>query len=263
MKNAKTIRIISEKTEIELNVRTILYVQMHGNIASIHSTSAGVKEARMTLLELEGLLGDRFIKVKRNCLVSVFAIHSITDTINLCNGEALGYARRNQAEILREFQTKQREIIQGFARSETPKTDAEYGEHYRVFDQMPFAFTDIEMVFDERLRAVDWVFRYGNPALVEIEKMPLSAMIGQAFGTLFPNMDAKWLRTYEQAALFEETLNIVDYSPEIDTNLNIICFPTFPGHCGCILFDVDKLHFFRKTDETDRALAAFVGKLLG
>lgn len=75
-------------------------------------------------------------------------------------------------------------------------------------------------------------------------------------------MDVRWLKTYEWATLFGETLQIIDYSPEIDTNLKIICFPTFKGHCGCILFDVDKLNFFRKTTDTERAVAAFVNKLL-
>lgn len=57
----------------------------------------------------------------------------------------------------------------------------------------------------------------------------------------FSNMDAKWLHVYERATLYGETLEIMDYSPEIDTNLKIICFPTFPGHCGCILFNADKM----------------------
>ena len=40
-------------------------------------------------------------------------------------------------------------------------------------------------------------------------------------------MDAKWLRVYERTALFGETLEIVYYSPEIDTKLKIISFPHF------------------------------------
>ena len=40
-------------------------------------------------------------------------------------------------------------------------------------------------------------------------------------------MDSKWLQSYERATLYGETLEIMDYSPEIDTNLKIICFPTF------------------------------------
>ena len=104
---------------------------------------------------------------------------------------------------------------------------------------MPFAFADIEMVFNEERYAVDWIFRYGNPALARLEKIPLKKLIGSSFGSLFANMDPKWLRCYEQAALYGKTLEIVSYSPEIETNLKIICYPTFKGHCGCILFNLD------------------------
>ena len=65
--------------------------------------------------------------------------------------------------------------------------------------------------------------------------------MGKSFGSLFANMDSKWLRSYERAALYGEVLELMDYSPEIDTNLKVICFPTFKGHCGCILFDLDRI----------------------
>ena len=87
-----------------------------------------------------------------------------------------------------------------------------------IFD-IPFAFADIEMVFDGECRAIDWVFRYGNPALAQLEKMPLEKLIGNSFGNLFPNMDTKWLRSYERATLFGETLQIIDHSPDIDAYL--------------------------------------------
>ena len=51
-------------------------------------------------------------------------------------------------------------------------------------------------------------------------------------------MDSKWLRSYERAVLYGEKLELIDYSPEIDANLKVTCFPTFPGHCGCILFNI-------------------------
>ena len=93
------------------------------------------------------------------------------------------------------------------------------------------------MVSNEKRAAVDWIFRYGNEALAKIEKTPLAQLIDHSFGSIFPNMDAKWLRVYERTALFGETLEIADYSPKIDTKLKIISFPTFKGHCGCILFN--------------------------
>ena len=115
-----------------------------------------------------------------------------------------------------------------------------FDEHYKCFDTMPFAFTDIEMVFDEERHAVDWIFRYGNQALANLEKYPLEQLIGTSFGSIFANMDNKWLRSYERSVLYGEILEIVDFSPEIDAYLKVISFPTFPGHCGCILFDVSK-----------------------
>ena len=98
-----------------------------------------------------------------------------------------------------------------------------------------FAFTDIEMVFDEESHAVDWIFRYGNRELGKLEKFPLEKLINSSFGSIFPNMDSKWLRNYERSAIFGDIIETMDYSPEIDKNLNIYCYQPEPGYCACVL----------------------------
>ena len=128
---------------------------------------------------------------------------------------------------------------------------------------MPFAFTDIEMVFDDERRAIDWIFRYGNPALARLEKTPLDKLIDNSFGALFANMDSKWLRSYERAVLYGEMIEIVDYGPEIDTHLKITCFPTFKGHCACILFNVADFSSARQLTKSGEATLAYLGVLLG
>ena len=116
------------------------------------------------------------------------------------------------------------------------------------------------MVFDDNKHAVDWFFRYGNRALAELERLPLSRLIGSSFGSIFSNMDSKWLRCYERAVLFGDTLEIIDYSPEIDRNLKVICFPTFKGHCGCILFDTSDIEFMKSSTGTYRALISYLDR---
>ena len=74
----------------------------------------------------------------------------------------------------------------------------------------------------------------------------------KSFGSLFANMDSKWLRRYERAALYGEVLELMDYSPEIDTNLKVICFPTFKGHCGYILFDLDTIKVVNSSSNVHR-----------
>ena len=245
LQETKYITIISNNKKVVLNVSTILYVLMMRNTADIHVSGGTVYKTRMTFREIEEKLGDGFIKIHRGGIVSAMAIHDITDKINLSNGESLIYTQRMKNQIIEQFHAKQKFIISSFSHAGIPVTDEEYRSHYSSFENLPFAFTDIEMIFNEKRHAVDWIFRYGNPALAKLEKMPLERLIGSSFGSLFSNVDSKWLRSYERATLYGETLEIIDYSPEIDTNLKIICFPTFPGHCGCILFNADKMRYIK------------------
>lgn len=193
--------------------------------------------------------------------MSAMAIHDITDNINLNNGESLIYTIRKKNQIIEQFRSKQKSIISSFKRNGIPTTDEEYRKHYSSFENLPFAFADIEMVFNDESHAVDWIFRYGNPALSRLEKISLEQLIDSSFGSLFSNMDPKWLRSYERATLYGEMLEIIDYSPEIDTYLKVICFPTFKGHCGCILFDISQIEFTKNSSDAEKALMLYFGQL--
>lgn len=261
MRRAENLVLTINREKVVISISTILYVQMTGNNAKIHVCGGMVYEVRMPLLEIEQALGDSFIQVRRGCMVSAMAIHDIRDKVILSNGEQLEYTTRKKSAVMEEFHAKQQEIIRGFAMEGIPATPEEYRAHYQSFENVPFAFTDIEMVFDETRHAVDWVFRYGNPALARLEKMPLERLIGSSFGSLFANMDSKWLRSYERATLYGETLEIIDYSPEIDTYLKVICFPTFRGHCGCLLFDISQIKFTKNSSDAEKALLLYFGQL--
>lgn len=263
LQKQNTITLIVKRKEVIVSISTILYVLMTGNSAKIHVRGGKVYEARIPLVNLMEVLEEDFILIRRGCMVSVMAIHEIGDKVILSSGEQLKYTVRKKKEIIAAFREKQQRMIRNFSMKGLPATPEEYQAHYAGFESMPFAFTDIEMVFDDQSRAVDWVFRYGNSALAKLEKIPLDRLIGSSFGTLFPNMDSKWLRSYERAALYGETLEIMDYSPEIDTNLKVICFPTYPGHCGCILFDISQIQFTRSSSDAEKTLMLYLGRQLG
>lgn len=208
LQKAKCITIISNNKKVVLNVSTILYVLMMRNTADIHVSGGTVYKTRMTFREIEEKLGDGFIKIHRGGIVSAMAIHDITDKINLSNGESLIYTQRMKNQIIEQFHANQKRIIGSVSHAGIPVTDEEYRSHYSSFENLPFAFTDIEMIFDEKRHAVDWIFRYGNPALSKLEKLPLERLIGSSFGSLFSNMDSKWLQSYERATLYGETLSL-------------------------------------------------------
>ena len=237
----KIINITSDRKNVTLDSDVILYIIMNGKNAEIHIVGGRVYETRAALKDLEGQLKEEFVKIHRGCIVSVKAIHDVTDTVDLSNGEELLYTVRKKKQIVAEIQEKQKKIIHALGKKGIPATEEEYRRHYSSFEYLPIVFTDIEMVFNEESHAVDWIFRYANQELARLEKLSLNQLLGKSFGSLFANMDSKWLRSYERSALYGEVLELMDYSPEIDTNLKVICFPTFKGHCGCILFDLDMI----------------------
>lgn len=259
MYSEKNLSFNSNRQKIVIGTGKILYVIMANRSAEIHAVGGVVYKTRLPFSEIEEALGERFIKIHRGCLVSVTAIHDITDYVNLSNGERLEFAQKNKNKIIQMMHRKQKGIIGGFRSGNIPTTYEEYLAYYSSFENMPFAFADIEMVFNENSQAVDWIFRYGNPALARLEKLPLEKLIGSSFGSLFANMDSKWLRSYERAALYGETLEIIDYSPEIDTYLKVLCFPSFEGHCGCLLLDISEVKFTRNSGDAERALMLYFG----
>lgn len=108
MQDTKHITILSNRKEVTLTVSSILYVLMKGNNAEIHTFGHKVYKTRMTMNELENTLGDGFLKVHRSCLVSVMAVHGITDKINLSNGESLDYVVRKKKRSLPSFMSNRR-----------------------------------------------------------------------------------------------------------------------------------------------------------
>ena len=261
MQETKYITIVSNRKKIVLGISTILYILAAGKNVDVHVSGGKVYQTRMSLAEFAEVLDGSFIKVHRGCIVSAMAIHNISDSILLSNGESLSFTIRKKQQILAQFREKQKRIVSSFPEDGIPATEEEYRRHYSSFEQLPFAFTDIEMVFDEERHAVDWIFRYGNPALAKLEKIPLKRLIGSSFSSLFANMDSKWLRSYERATLYGEVLEMMDFSPEINTYLKVICFPTFQGHCGCILFDLSEIEFTKNSGNSDKALAIYLEKL--
>lgn len=144
-------RMLTFSDGSQLDTATVLYIMMRRNYAEFHLAGGRTKDVRVTMAQLETRLGEDFVKIHRSTLVSVRAIHDVTDTVNLNNGEMLNYVASKKAWLQSEIKKRKKNLLQVLP--EAGKTD--FREHYRVFDNLPFAFTDIEMVFDEKSSAVD------------------------------------------------------------------------------------------------------------
>lgn len=87
--NTIGISVISNRTHITLLAADILYLSLSGRKTVIHVTGNRIYETYTTIDELAKKLGSAFLRVDRCCLVSAKAIHDVTKTIDLINGESL------------------------------------------------------------------------------------------------------------------------------------------------------------------------------
>lgn len=175
------ITIISKRIKKKIRTADILYIIKSEYLSLIHLLDGEVLQTITPIYELKEMLGDDCIEVKKGCIVSVSAITNVKDKIYLCNGEAIDFTVRRRKAVRLEWREKQKLMIDEINGQNLPRTDEEYHKYYEICDKFPFAFTDIEMVFNEKRHAVDWIFRYGNEALAELEGVPLKEMIGSTF----------------------------------------------------------------------------------
>lgn len=247
---------------IELETRAILYVAILNNTAEFHMADGTLYKMRFPFSKLEPLLGEGFIRTHRNYLVSVRAIHDISDKVYLSNGSELLYAGRRRKELSDELRDKRQRLFDRLA-DENPVLGGEQcRERYRVFDDLPIAFADVEAAVEPKENTVDWVVRYGNEALANIGGKPPGELVGRRLSEVYPGMNKMWLRSCECAAFYGRTLEILDYSPEVDAYLNIICFRTAEGHCGCILLDFGRMEYARNAGDEENARLQFIAKFL-
>ena len=112
-------------------------------------------------------------------------------------------------------------------------------EKCSLLDDMPLAFCVIELVFNEAGHGVDFIFRYCNAEMANIEGVPVEEMLDRSFYEVFPNGDKKWLVSYADVALNGTKHTLHDYSPEVDKYLTIHCYQPEPGYCACVLQTID------------------------
>lgn len=108
-------------------------------------------------------------------------------------------------------------------------------KHFEILERMPLAFCVIELVFDKDGHGIDFIFRYCNAEMAELEGKTVEEMIDRPFYEVFENGDKKWLITYADVALNGVNRVIESYSPEIDSNLRIYCYQPKQNFCACAL----------------------------
>jgi len=194
------ISVISNRRHISLLTEDILYIQLSGRQSIIHFSDGRTYETYATIHELESMLGSGFIRADRATLVSIKGIHDIGKEIELVNGETLYYSCRKKRELKEQLRAGRRQIAQSLSDSDAPTTQEEYQRTVPAMTARPLRLPTSRWCSTRSVPL--WT---GSSATVtrhwlKSKKRRCSSAI-HSFGSIFPNMDEKWLRVYERTAL--------------------------------------------------------------
>lgn len=220
----KKIEIRQIKYLVRENGRTVVCLFDGQNI----STTIPEKDIMQYLPE------DEFISIAKGVSVQKSQIVNISNSgvYTMTDGRTFQGRRRKLSEHKKNRKELSLNISEAGCKRNPPMGLL---EKCALMDEMPLAFCVIELVFDKNGHGVDFVFRYCNKSMEEVEGKSIENMLNHSFYEVFANGDKKWLVAYADVALNGTKRIISDFSPEIDKTLTIYCYQPHPGYCACIL----------------------------
>lgn len=218
----------------------ILYAYRNERNLVICMDSGDAISCSMLLRELmEHIPMDEFITIRRGVIARKNGILAVSDegVYTMIDGKTFQGKKRHLIEH------KKRRTMLGLDHSRVhakdipvhPSIPLTLLEKCSILDDMPVAYCVIELVFDENGHGIDFIFRYCNKQMEEIEGVPVEEMVNHSFYEVFKNGDKKWLVAYADVALNGVQRILHDYSPEVDKTLTIHCYQPEPGYCACVL----------------------------
>lgn len=214
----------------------IKYIIHQGKKTTVFLLEGSTAETWLPLKDVYAYLPqDKFLNIQKGIVVNANQI------VNISSGGIYTMTDGRIFQGRKRVLSEHKKIRKSLGLESPPSPSDEYKpplgllEKCTLLDEMPIAFCIIELVFDENGHGVDFVFRYCNDAMTDVEGVPVSEMINRSFYEVFKNGDRKWLVAYADVALNGKTRIMTDYSPEIDKQLTIYCYQPIPGYCACIL----------------------------
>jgi len=110
---------------------------------------------------------------------------------------------------------------------------------FSVLEKMPLPCCIIELVFDENGHGFDFVFRFGNDKMAELERKSLDEILDHSFYEIFAGGNKKSILTYAEVALNGTSAVVEKYREDVGKNFRIYCFQPAPNFCACLMVPID------------------------
>ena len=233
-KELKYIPLTVKRHEIMVPVDSIMYIQVTDKLCTIYMASAEPIRLFLSIDNLEAMLpSGQFIRINRNCLVSLDYIKDIDDkNVVLFNSRELPYSRRRKTTLLLAFQER---LNRQSAVLQAARWEFDLFEEFRCMDYFPFAFCIMEADSGITQDSLNFLIRYANNAFSTLVHTPLPQLINSPIISFFSGDLSNYIPLIRKAAL-EGTASeqfLFDVVP--GKLLHAQCYQPHYGFCGLLL----------------------------
>lgn len=242
----KVIDLMVNRHMMQIPASSIIYANVTDKLCKIHLDNGDTLSLFITISELLEKLGEvDFLRVSRSSLVAYTAVESVNqDEVILYGGIRIPYSRSRRREIMeRARNCMERQVV--CRDVDRPIEELDFVHGFTFWDQVPIGFGVLEFVMDCRGRFSDFVFRYANRALAELEDVSRESLINHAYGQIFKEAKNKRLAIYSKVAFMGDTVELIDYSPELGKELLVLCYQPAYGYCACIVCDATDKYYLQ------------------
>lgn len=242
----KVIELMVNRHLMQIPANSIIYANVTDKLCKIHLDNGESLNLFITISELMDKLGNvDFLRVSRSSLVAYTAVETVNqEEIVLYGGVRIPYSRSRRKEIMDKARScMERQVV--CRDKNRPLGELNFHMDFCFWDNVPVGFGVLEFISDASGRFSDFIFRYANRRLGEIEGVPRENLVDRAYGQIFKGSHSKWLAIYSKVAFMGDTVELIDYSPELDKELLVICYQPAYGYCACIVCDATDKYYLQ------------------
>ena len=186
----------------------------------------------------ESLSAEQFLHPNKGIIAAASQIIDVADGhYKMADGRMFKYRVHNSARHDSRLLALGRRFEQATAESEIEELDA-FTAQFSIMDKMPFPAYVVELLMREEGFSADFVFRYCNQAMLDLEQMTREQIIGNTFPNVLKHADPKRLVVYMDVALNDTSRVIREFDSHKNAMLEITCFQPMPGYCACMLTNI-------------------------
>ena len=213
-------------------------IREHGNTA-IYTLDGRVVETYLPVKDFrEALPVERFLHPNKGIMAAASQIVDVVDGQYLmADGRTFKYRVHNSQMHDSRLLMLGRQFEQILTVPE--EVHESLDSQFFPFDHMPFPTYLVELQMKEDSFSADFIFRYCNQAMLELENKTKEQILGKPFFEVINSADPKRLVVYMDIALNGGSRTVTEYDSGKNAMITVTCFQPMPGYCVCMLMDVN------------------------